>query len=84
MYDRLFSVEIPDEAEDFKAVLNPNSLTITTGYIEPFIKNAKIGDKYQFERIGYFCVDPDSTPNKLVFNKTVGLKDTWAKKIDKK
>lgn len=84
LYDRLFSVEIPDEAEDFKAVLNPNSLTITTGYIEPFIKNAKVGDKYQFERIGYFCVDPDSTPDKLVFNKTVGLKDTWAKKIDKK
>jgi glutaminyl-tRNA synthetase len=80
LYDKLFLIEKPDEAENFLDVINPNSLKITTAYIEPFIKNASIGNHYQFERIGYFVVDKDSTPDKLVFNKTVGLKDTWAKK----
>jgi len=80
LYDKLFLIEKPDEAENFLDVINPNSLKITTAYIEPSIKNASIGNHYQFERIGYFVVDKDSTPDKLVFNKTVGLKDTWAKK----
>ncbi len=83
LYDRLFKSEIPDEAEDFKTELNPNSLTITTGYLEPFVKNAKVGQHFQFERIGYFVVDKDSTNEKIVFNRTVTLKDTWAKKMNK-
>jgi glutaminyl-tRNA synthetase len=83
LYDRLFNTESPDAAEDFKTELNPDSLKITTAYLEPFAKNAKSGDKYQFERIGYFSVDYDSTPDKIIFNKTVGLKDTWAKKSQK-
>ncbi|MGQ9846156.1 MAG: glutamine--tRNA ligase, partial [Bacteroidales bacterium] len=83
LYDRLFMTENPDAAEDFKTELNPESLKITTAYVEPFVKNAKPGEKYQFERIGYFAVDYDSTPQKIIFNKTVGLKDTWAKKTQK-
>ncbi len=82
LYDRLFSKENPDDVEeghDFIENINPDSLIITKGYIEPFVKNAKTLDKFQFERIGYFCVDKDSTPDKLVFNRTVTLKDTWAK-----
>ncbi len=82
LYDRLFSKENPDDVEeghDFVENINPDSLIITKGYIEPFVKNAKTLDKFQFERIGYFCVDKDSTPDKLVFNRTVTLKDTWAK-----
>jgi len=83
LYDRLFKSEEPDAAEDFKTELNPDSLKIITGYLEPFVKNAKVGDKFQFERIGYFSVDPDTTENKIVFNRTVTLKDTWAKKNKK-
>ena len=59
--------------------LNPNSLEIVTGYIEPFIKDSKPGDRFQFERVGYFCVDTTSTPQKMVFNRTVTLRDTWAR-----
>jgi len=83
LYDRLFKSEEPDAAEDFKTELNPDSLKIITGYLEPFVKNAKVGDKFQFERIGYFTVDPDTTERKIVFNRTVTLKDTWAKKQQK-
>lgn len=83
LYDRLFMTESPDAAEDFKTELNPDSLKITTAYLEPFAKNVKSGEKYQFERIGYFSVDYDSTPEKIIFNKTVGLKDNWAKKTQK-
>ncbi|MCF8369747.1 MAG: glutamine--tRNA ligase/YqeY domain fusion protein [Bacteroidales bacterium] len=82
IYDRLFKTENPDIAEegkDFKDNINPESLTVVTGKIEPAIKNAKAGEKFQFQRLGYFCVDPDSTSEKLVFNRTVTLKDTWAK-----
>ncbi len=81
VYDRLFTHENPDGDKDidFKSYLNPNSLEITTGYIEPSLKEANAGDRFQFQRLGYFCVDPDSTDEKLVFNKTVGLRDTWAK-----
>jgi len=82
IYDRLFSVEVPDKGEegtDYKANLNPDSLKIQDCFIEPYTKNAKAGDRFQFERLGYFCVDKDSTESKLVFNRTVTLKDTWAK-----
>ena len=85
LYDRLFSVENPAAEEgDFKSFINPSSLeVIPKAYIEPFLLDAKVGDKFQFLRKGYFCVDPDSTPGKLVFNRTVTLKDTWAKEVKK-
>jgi len=83
MYDRLFSVENPlgDDEKDFKEFINPNSLeVIETAYMEPSLASAKAGDKYQFMRKGYFAVDPDSTEDRLIFNRTVGLRDSWAKK----
>jgi glutaminyl-tRNA synthetase len=84
LYDNLFSNPDPSdvpEGQDFTANLNPNSLEIVgQAKLEPSLGNAKAGDRYQFERLGYFCVDPDSAPGKLVFNRTVALKDTWAKK----
>jgi glutaminyl-tRNA synthetase len=91
LYDKLFTVEDPDqvaEGQEFTANLNPNSLeVITQAKLEPSLANAPVEGRYQFERLGYFCVDPDSRPGRLVFNRTVALKDTWAKvekKIDKK
>ncbi|MBL0103701.1 MAG: glutamine--tRNA ligase/YqeY domain fusion protein [Bacteroidetes bacterium] len=85
MYDRLFLPEDPSSAEgDFKDHINPNSLeVITTAYAEPALKNATTGDRYQFIRKGYFCLDQDSTADKLIFNRTVGLKDSWAKETKK-
>jgi len=81
IYDRLFTHENPDgdKEVDFKKYINPNSLEVITGYVEPSLVNAKELEHYQFQRLGYFCVDRDSTAEKLVFNKTVGLRDTWAK-----
>ena len=81
LYDRLFSNESPDSdpEKDFMEFLNPDSLKVITGYLEPFLATAKKSDRFQFQRLGYFNVDLDSTPEKLVFNKTVGLKDSWAK-----
>jgi glutaminyl-tRNA synthetase len=83
LYDHLFLKADPDDVEegsDFKTSLNPNSLeTLTSCRIEPSLKAAKTGNRYQFLRLGYFCVDPDSTDKKLVFNRTVPLHDTWAK-----
>jgi glutaminyl-tRNA synthetase len=81
VYDRLFNHEMPDGNKeiDFKEFINPNSLEIITGYVEPSLQSAKELDQFQFQRLGYFCVDKDSTASNLVFNKTVGLKDTWAK-----
>ncbi len=80
LYDHLFTVEDPGAAADFEACLNPNSLEIlTTAMVEPSLQGVAPGSKFQFERLGYFCVDPDSTPDKLVFNRTVSLRDTWAK-----
>jgi len=82
LYDRLFVKENPDDVEEgehFKDFLNPESLKTITAYAEPSILNALSGDKYQFERLGYFCADPDSIKGKPVFNRTVSLKDTWAK-----
>ncbi|MDI1323488.1 MAG: glutamine--tRNA ligase/YqeY domain fusion protein [Algoriphagus sp.] len=81
-YDRLFLEEAPDshEEKNFMEFLNPNSLTIIKeAYLEPFLADAILDDKYQFQRLGYFTLDQDSTKSNLVFNKTVGLKDTWAK-----
>jgi glutaminyl-tRNA synthetase len=87
LYETLFTKENPDEVEegqDFTANLNPKSLeVITDAKIEPSLAKAAVGARYQFERLGYFCVDPDSKPGKPVFDRTVALKDTWAK-IEKK
>ena len=81
LYDRLFQVSSPDQDKlvDFKSHLNSDSLSIITAFVEPSLKGAKDFENYQFQRLGYFVVDPDSTPESLVFNKTVGLRDTWSK-----
>ncbi|MBQ5807826.1 MAG: glutamine--tRNA ligase/YqeY domain fusion protein, partial [Tidjanibacter sp.] len=82
LYDNLFAKESPDDVEEGKTFLdylNPESLVVKTAYCERSLAEAKVGDKFQFERVGYFCVDKDSTAEKLVFNRTVTLKDTWAK-----
>ena len=85
LYDRLFSVEDPSAAErDFRDLLNPDSLKVLNNcFVEEYLKNAKPLDQFQFQRIGYFNVDLDSTPDKLVFNRTVSLKDSWAKEQNK-
>jgi glutaminyl-tRNA synthetase len=81
LYDRLFTHENPDgnKEVDFKEYINPESLKVITGYVEPSLQTAKELDHFQFQRLGYFCVDRDASAEKLVFNKTVGLRDTWAK-----
>jgi glutaminyl-tRNA synthetase len=82
LYDKLFTVENPNdvpEGRDFTMHLNPNSLQVVQGYAEPGLRKAKPGDRYQFERLGYFCADKCSTTEKLIFNRTVELRDTWAK-----
>jgi glutaminyl-tRNA synthetase len=87
IYENLFTKENPDEAEegdDFISNLNPNSLeVVAAAKVEPSLANVSAGTRYQFERLGYFCVDPDSKAGKPVFNRTVALKDTWAK-VEKK
>ena len=81
LYDRLFTDETPDAHKDknFLDFINPDSLQIISAFVEPSLANAEIGDRFQFQRMGYFNIDPDSKPEKLVFNRTVGLRDTWAK-----
>lgn len=80
LYDRLFSVPNPGAAEDFLSTINPESLVIRQGFVEPGLQQAEASSPYQFEREGYFCTDSHySTPDKLVFNRTVGLRDSWAK-----
>jgi glutaminyl-tRNA synthetase len=81
-YDRLFMDESPDTHpdKDFMELLNPESLNIIEAYVEPSLKDSKLGERFQFQRLGYFNVDEDSTPDHLVFNKTVGLRDSWEKK----
>jgi glutaminyl-tRNA synthetase len=83
LYDNLFTKENPEDVEegqDFTANLNPNSLEVLTGCkVEPALRNVVPGTRYQFERMGYFYVDPDSTPETPIFNRTIGLRDTWAK-----
>lgn len=83
IYDRLFSVENPAADErDFRELLNPDSMNVIENcYIEDYAAGKKSGEYLQFQRIGYFMADPDSTPDNLIFNKTVGLKDTWSKKV---
>jgi glutaminyl-tRNA synthetase len=83
LYDRLFSAEDPDRVPDgrtFLDNLNPNSLEVlTSARAEPSLAGAAVGTRVQFERLGYFCVDPDSTESTLVFNRTVSLRDTWSR-----
>jgi glutaminyl-tRNA synthetase len=84
LYDRLFKVENPTHEEDFLATLNPNSLEVLAACkIEPSLAVAKSLERFQFERIGYFCVDEASKPGALVFNRTITLKDTWAAMVQK-
>ncbi|NLO71420.1 MAG: glutamine--tRNA ligase/YqeY domain fusion protein [Porphyromonadaceae bacterium] len=85
LYDRLFNVENPAASErDYHELINPNSLVVLDNcYVEEYLKDVKPLDHFQFQRIGYFNVDPDSTPEKLVFNRTVSLKDSWAKEQKK-
>ena len=81
-YDRLFLEEAPDshKDKDYMEFVNPDSLEVITAFLEPSLQSAKIGERFQFQRLGYFNVDDDSTANNLVFNKIVGLRDSWAKK----
>jgi len=80
LYDTLFTVPKPDDAEDYESVLNPASLEVLTGArVEPALGTAAPGERFQFERTGYFAVDEDSQPGRPVFNRAVGLRDTWAK-----
>jgi len=81
LYDRLFNVPAPDQDKDFnfKTFINPHSLKTIKAYVEPGLKSAKPGDHFQFQRQGYFVLDKDSSSSKLIFNKTVGLRDTWSK-----
>jgi glutaminyl-tRNA synthetase len=81
LYDRLFKVEDPSKEEgDFKDYINPDSLqVIQPAYAEPALLEAKFDERYQFIRKGYFCLDKDTSASKIVFNRTVTLKDTWAK-----
>ncbi|MGA7119813.1 MAG: glutamine--tRNA ligase/YqeY domain fusion protein [Polyangiaceae bacterium] len=85
LYDRLFRTEHPgEEGDDFLADINPHSCeTVLTSRVEPALAHAAVGERFQFERVGYFCVDPDSKPGALVFNRTIGLRDSWAAKQGK-
>ncbi len=80
LYENLFTIPNPGDYEDFKSYINPNSLEVLSSCrVEPSLLNARPGDRFQFERLGYFCVDLDSRDGKLIFNRTVSLKDEWAK-----
>ena len=81
LYDRLFTVAAPDgdKEKDFMEFINPDSLKIITGFVEPSLKEAGVADKFQFQRMGYFCVDKESTPENIIFNRTVTLRDSWEK-----
>lgn len=87
LYDHLFTQANPEDVEegqDFTAHLNPNSLEALTGCkVEPSLRDAEPLSRYQFERLGYFCVDPDSSSRRMIFNRTVTLRDTWAKEQQK-
>ena len=84
-YDRLFSDEAPDghKDKDFMEFLNPNSLEVINAFVEPSLESANLGERFQFQRLGYFSVDDDTTSDALVFNKTVGLRDNWTSKQNK-
>jgi glutaminyl-tRNA synthetase len=79
LYDRLFTVPNPAAEEEFTATINPESLIVKKGFVEPSLATAEIAQAFQFERTGYFCIDKDSKPDALVINRTVELRDTWAK-----
>jgi glutaminyl-tRNA synthetase len=83
LYDRLFTVPEPDAGGDFKSFINPDSLELVTAKCEPALADARPEERYQFERLGYFALDPDSTTEKQVWNRTITLKDTWAKEAKK-
>ena len=83
LYDRLFTVPEPDSGGDFKSFINPNSLKVVTVKCEPGVADASPEERYQFERLGYFALDPDSRPEKQIWNRTVTLRDTWAKEVKK-
>ena len=83
LYDRLFTVPEPDAGGDFKSFLNPHSLEVVTARCEPSLKEATPEQRYQFERLGYFALDPDSRPGQPVFNRTITLRDAWAKEAQK-
>ena len=83
LYDRLFTTAEPDAAGDFKLHLNKNSLEVITAKCEPSLREAQPAARYQFERLGYFALDADSSPEKPVFNRTISLRDTWAKEMQK-
>ena len=80
LFEPLFTQPNPEEGvDDFVQNLNPDSLKVVDALVEPSLATAQTGDKFQFVRDGYFCVDPDTEPDRLVFNRTVGLRDSWAK-----
>jgi len=81
LYDRLFTDPVPDQHKDrdFMEFINPESLQTVRAFLEPGLREARVGEQFQFQRLGYFCTDPDSTYERLVFNRTVPLRDTWAK-----
>ena len=81
LYDRLFTVPEPDASGDFKSFINRNSLEVVTAKCEPALADARAEERYQFERLGYFALDPDSTREKQIWNRTVTLRDTWAKEV---
>jgi glutaminyl-tRNA synthetase len=83
LYDRLFSVPEPDAAGDFKSFINSNALEVVTAKCESALAKARPDGRYQFERLGYFVLDPDTTPEKQVWNRTITLRDTWTKAAKK-
>ena len=83
LYDRLFSVSEPDASGDFKSFINSNSLEVVTAKCEPALASAHSDERYQFERLGYFALDPDSIREKQVWNRTITLRDTWARETRK-
>jgi glutaminyl-tRNA synthetase len=84
LYDRLFTTEDPQEGGDYMKNINPEALVVVQGaFVEPSMAGAAPGTRVQFERTGYFCVDPDSTPERLVVNRTISLRDSWAKQEQK-
>jgi glutaminyl-tRNA synthetase len=86
LYDRLFKVEgLSNDEHDFKEYINPDSLKIVSpAYAEPSLRNARFDERYQFLRKGYFCLDKESSEEKMIFNRTVTLKDAWAKEMKKR
>jgi len=83
LYDRLFTVPEPGAGGDFKSFINPQSLEMVRAKCEPALRDVRPEERYQFERLGYFALDPDSTADKQVWNRTITLKDTWAKEAKK-